>query len=108
MLADEDRIVSFTLLTPTTKTRGDQYESDTQQHIFHTFKRVYIDSLPDGVVPLDLQLTVHDLNSAWTAPQQIRPSGNTVFEQFYSNWHKIWGVIRRRCDVVKKIQKEAN
>ena len=100
----EDWLVSFTLLTPI-ETQLDQYNPDTQQHIFHLFKRIYTDPLHDQV-PLDLQLTVHDLNSAWTAQQQIRLGDNTVFAQFYPQWHRSWEVSRRREDILKKIPKK--
>ena len=50
MEEDEDRLVSFTLLTPI-ETQLDQYNSpqlnqynpDTQQHIFHLFKHIFTD-----------------------------------------------------------------
>ena len=89
--AENERTLSFTLITPTSSEGTSDPYVYSKQFYFHTlFETLYIDNNEDEQLSSSDQRLVHEMNKLWTL-QQFLPLNSTVFKTYYTEkkLHKI-------------------
>jgi hypothetical protein len=106
----QERIVSFTLFTPSIPDgEDDPYHYDNQYYMHALYKTLYVNNTEEEYLNKDMQLFIHKMNTEWTLQQNLYLNQSAFF-QYYSKkaldkhqkekkknipWYKLWKVLKK-------------